>query len=322
MMKKAIRRILVAVDPSKTRDTAFDQALGLARGWNAELYLIHTRPPRPVSRFAGSGGDLELERSEGERSQLGALVRSAQDQDVQVQVVTAQGNDPARAIAAHAHLVPADLIVMSRDFGSSRVWRRSRVAAAAGRAAPVPVLIVPPQKPAPYRGGTPFKRIVVAVDFTVASAVALRVAADLIAQNGGQGTAVHALSHASPMALSGGEALGVIEDWRHRTLRGEARLRRAIPAVASHLVMPRVVAGDAGQAILDVAAEMYADLVVMGVPSRNRLGEVLFGSTFRKVVSRSVRPILAIPVAAGAHPWAGNAPALSLNDQRHLRTAA
>jgi nucleotide-binding universal stress UspA family protein len=321
MMRQTIRRILVAVDPSKSRDAAFDRALVLARGSNVELYLIHVNPRRPVSRFADSGADLELERSEGERSRLGALVRSAKEEGVEVRVVTAQGDDPARAIAAQAHLVMADLIVMSRDFGSSRVWRRSRVAAAVGRSAPVPVLIVPSQKPAPYPAETPFKKIVVAVDFTVASAVALRAATDLIAQNDGRGTAVHALSHASPMAFSGGEAFGVIDDWRQRTARGEARLRRAIPAAASHRVKPRVVAGDAGQAILDVAAEVYADLVVMGVPSRNRLGEWLFGSTFRKVVSRSLRPILAIPVAAGAYRWAGNAPALFVNDERHLRAA-
>ena len=314
-MKKVIRRILVAVDPSKARDAAFDRALVLARGWDAELYLIHPRPPRPVSRFAITGEDVELERNARERSQMEALVGSGRAEGVQVSVVTAGGDDPARAIAAHAHLVMADLIVMSRDFGSSRVWRRSRVAAAVGRAAPVPVLIVPPQKPVPHRGGTPFKRIVVAVDFTVASAVALRVATDVIAHGDGRGTAVHALSHASPMVFSGGEAIGVIADWRHRTARGETRLRRAIPAVSSHLLKPRVVAGDAGQAILDVAAEVYADLVVMGVPSRNRLDELFFGSTFRKVLSRSLRPVLAIPVAAGAYRWAGEPPAHAVSER-------
>jgi nucleotide-binding universal stress UspA family protein len=320
-MRKMIRRILVAVDPAMARDAAFDRALLLARGWDAELYLIHARPPRPVSRFATNGEDLELERSARERSQLGALVRSASDEGVQVSVATVPGDDQVRAIAAQAHLVRADLIVISRDFGSSRVWRKSRVAASVGRSAPVPVLIVPSRTPAPSRAGTPFRKIVVAVDFTVASAVALRVATDLVAQGDGQGTAVHALSPASPMAFSGGEAFGVIDDWRHRTARGEARVRRAIPAVASHLVKPRVVAGDAAQAILDVAAEVYADLIVMGVPYRHRFGEWFFGSTFRRVVRGSLRPILAVPVAAGAYRWAGTPPALSVNDARRLRAA-
>ena len=123
-MTKTIRRILVAVDLSEPRDAAFDRALLLARGWNAELYLLHTRPPQPVSRFAITGEDLEPARREAERSHLRALVRSAKDEGVQVRVISAHG-DPARAIAAHAHLVMADLIVVARDFGSSRIWRTS-----------------------------------------------------------------------------------------------------------------------------------------------------------------------------------------------------
>lgn len=313
-MRKTIRRILVAVDLSEFRDAAFDRALLLARGWNAELYLLHIRPPRPVSRFATAGEDLELKRSDGEQAQLRALVRWAKDEGVQVRVLAVQGDGAARAIAAHAHLVMADLIVLPRDFGSSRVWRTPSVAATVARSAPVPVLIVPSQKAAPHNAARPFKEIVVAMDFTVASAVALQVATDLIEQSDGRGTVVHALSYASPMVFSGSEAAGVIDDLRGQTAQAEARLRGAIPAAASHRVKPRVIGGSAGQAVLDVAAEVDADLVVMGVPRRHRLGELFFGSTFRKVVGRSLRPVLAIPVAAGAYRWAGESPAQILNE--------
>ena len=70
MMGQTVRRILVAVDLSKSRDAAFDNALALARSWNAELYLVHARHPRHVSRVTTTGQELETERSEGERSQL------------------------------------------------------------------------------------------------------------------------------------------------------------------------------------------------------------------------------------------------------------
>jgi nucleotide-binding universal stress UspA family protein len=320
MMRKTIRRILVAVDLAKPREAAFDRALLLARHWQAELYLLHTSAPRPVPRFSITGEDLELKRSDAERLQLRALVRSAKDQGVQVRIVTAHGDDSARAIAAHAHLVMADLIVVPRDFGSSRKWRTPRVAATLGRSAAVPVLIVPSRQAAPQTSGAPFKKIVVAVDFTVASAIALRVATELIAQTDARGTVVHALSYQSPMVFSGGEAFGVIDDLIGQTAQAETRLRGVIPAAASHRVKPRVIAGAAGQAILDVAAEVDADLVVMGVPRRHRLGEVLFGSTFRTVVGRSLRPILAVPVAAGAHRWGGEPPAHVVSPD-HLRAA-
>ena len=94
----------------------------------------------------------------------------------------------------------------------------------------------------------------------------------------------------------------------------------AVPATATHIMKARIFAGAADQAILDVAAEVDADLVVMGVPSRDRLSEVLFGSTFQKVVNRTLRPILAVTVAAGAYRWAGEPPAHVVND-RDLRAA-
>ena len=119
-MTKTIRRILVPVDLSERRDAAFDRALLMARRWSSELYLFHRRPPWPISRF-GIGEDVELERREAERSHLKALVRSASEEGVPVQVVSAEG-DSARAIVAHAHLVMADLIVVARDFGSSHMW--------------------------------------------------------------------------------------------------------------------------------------------------------------------------------------------------------
>jgi len=107
-MKTTIRRILVAVDLSESRDAAFDRALLLARGWNAALFLLHTQGPRPVSRFAIAGEDLELESNKAEQSHLRALVRSAKDDGVEVQVISADGA-PAPAIAAYAQLVAADL---------------------------------------------------------------------------------------------------------------------------------------------------------------------------------------------------------------------
>jgi len=320
MMRNAIRRILVAVDPSKPRDAAFDQALVLAHRWGAELYLVHARSPRPVSRVSSLDEKGDATGRGAERSQLRSLVRSAEEEGVRAHVVTAAGADQAGAIAAHAQLLTADLIVVPRDFGSSRIARVPRVAATIGRSAPVPVLIVPPHKTAGHRAGPPFKKIVVAVDFTVASALALRVTTDLIANGDAGATAVHALSYPSPMAFSGGEAFYVVDDLKGRIEQARHRLRGVVPTTTRGVVKPRVMAGAAHRAILDVAAEIEADLVVMGVPTRSRLSELFFGSTFRKVISQSLRPILAVPVAAGSYRWTGE-PSAQVLTARDLQVA-
>ena len=53
----------------------------------------------------------------------------------------------------------------------------------------------------------------------------------------------------------------------------------------------------------------------------DRFDELIFGSTFRKAVRRSLRPILAVPVAAGAYPWNGDASAYAVSDDRLLTAA-
>ena len=61
--------------------------------------------------------------------------------------------------------------------------------------------------------------------------------------------------------------------------------------------------GEPHRGILDVASQVGADLIVMGVPPRGRVDEVLFGSTLRGVLRRATTPVLVLPVVAGAHEW-------------------
>ena len=69
----------------------------------------------------------------------------------------------------------------------------------------------------------------------------------------------------------------------------------------------RVTTGDPHRGILDIASEVKADFIVMGVPPRSRFDEVLFGSTLRSVLRRAKIPVLVLPVLAGAHKWLGEA---------------
>lgn len=64
----------------------------------------------------------------------------------------------------------------------------------------------------------------------------------------------------------------------------------------------RVTTGAPHRQILDIA-EVKGDLIVMGVPPRNRLDEALFGSTVRNLVRLVKIPVLMIPVPAGASKW-------------------
>ena len=168
----------------------------------------------------------------------------------------------------------------------------------------MPVLILPPGPHLKNNKSRPFSHVVSAVDFKVASAVAVRTVVDLIRRTGARLTLVHALKDApGQMVFSGGEALKVTRNLRDRAAQVAERLRRKVPSNLRVRVDARVTTGDPHRGILDIAAEVNADLIVMGVPPRSRLDEVLFGSTLRQVLRRTKIPVLVIPVVAGAYKW-------------------
>src|SRR6185295_11851208 len=169
------------------------------------------------------------------------------------------------------------------------------------------VLVVPPRRFGTVTGAGSFARIVSAVDFWVASAVALEAAFDWAGSNGGRLTVVHVVENVPRnMVFSGSEAFIVMKGIRDQVADAAGRLRRKLPSAAAAMIEPRVVTGIPHIGILEEATEAKADLIVMGAPPRTRVGEMVFGSTLRKVLRRTNTPVLVIPVAAGGHPWVGD----------------
>jgi nucleotide-binding universal stress UspA family protein len=149
-----------------------------------------------------------------------------------------------------------------------------------------------------------FGHIVSAVDFTVASAVAVRTVLDLIRRTGARLTLVHALKNAPNRTVHTGiEAMRVARDLRTQVEHIAERLRRRVPADIRIRADARVTTGDPHRGILDVASEVEADLIVMGIPPRSQFNQVAFGSTLRQVLRRTKVPVLVLPVAAGAYKW-------------------
>jgi nucleotide-binding universal stress UspA family protein len=163
--------------------------------------------------------------------------------------------------------------------------------------------VLPSQRRSNTNRPLSFAHVVSAVDFTVASAVAVRTVLDLIRRTGARLTLVHALKAPHQMVFSGGEALRVTRNMKGRAAQVAAQFRTKIPTNASLRVEVRVTTGAPHRGILEIASEVNADLIVMGVPPRSRIDEVLFGSTLRFILRRAKTPVLVVPVLAGAYRW-------------------
>ena len=290
---------VVPVDFSPDMEATVATAFSVAKLCGANVHVLEVHPPRRPSRLAGgadSGLGIEVDR---DWSRLEPSIRAAASGGVEVATIAYRGK-AIETIAAYMQLTKARLLIVGKHYGSSRWPRHTRVVSTLTRSAPGPVLVLPAARKSAKDVEISFRHVVSAIDFTVASAVALRTVLDLIRQSGAKLTVVHALPDAQPMVFSGGEAGRAARMLRAQASQAADRLRGKIPDDVR--VDARVTTSEPHRAILDVAAEVDGDLIVMGVAPRSQL-DVLFGSTLRRVLGRSKIPVLVLPVPAGAYQW-------------------
>ena len=187
------------------------------------------------------------------------------------QVVVVRGSATAATMAAAVRRLGGDVVVMApHDRGIlSRSLGFSLTEATVDRLeGAVPVLCA--------RGeARPYRRILVATDFSAASRRSFRLAARLAALFGATVTVLHAVADAA----AGQGAL--------------ASLRRFIPRELAHLT-PRLVvqAGEPCAVILSAADAMDADLVVLSTRGRDSLRDALLGTHAQRVIRHASCPVL------------------------------
>ena len=305
---------VVPIDFSPDTEAILSTVLAIAYKCGARVHLLEVVPPRGPSHFDAGAEKPSRPRMTPKRdwSRVQELIEAAERRRINVQTVAYRG-DAVNTIGAYLQLTKATLLIIGKYYGTPR-WRRNpRIAGTLSRSASTPVLVLPPQPRSAKITSAAFSHVVSAVDFTVASAVAARTVFDVIRRTGARLTLVHALHAPHQMAFSGGEALRAARNLLGQTSHAAERLRTRIPSDIRMRVDARVTTGDPHRRILDVAAEVKGDLIVMGVPPRNRLDEMLFGSTVRKVLRLARIPVLMIPVPAGASKWLEETDAISVS---------
>jgi nucleotide-binding universal stress UspA family protein len=295
--------VLVPADRATNVELVTEVATAFAAPQKAEIHVLNVIPKAPSwyphedwRALPGGGADSRPARI--------ATAAAAARREGAIRDVRLRGKGE-RIIPAYAQLVEARGIVLDRHYGTTRLWRSTAMVARMSRWSSVPVLAVPSEDPALERlARGDISRVAVAVDSTLASAVALRSAVALAARHDARLTMLHALENfPGNSVFSGGEAWRVVHrlpaQQREIAQRLESQARRFGRADA----VAQVITGDAAAGIVSAASETDADVIVMGVAPRSWLDRSALGSTLARVLRRARIPVLVIPVIGGEQEW-------------------
>jgi len=282
------KAIVSVLDPTPAaNDVVLARALSLAEWHGAELHVVDVGPSRPASDAAHDALADRIDRA----------IRGVGATGVTFTPAVLAG-PPVRAIADYADRVAADLVVVGREARrNDGYWTAGAFATALGTAVASPTIAAAAPH-APAGAGSPFRQILAAVDFSEASLRALSAALTLAQESAGQLRLLHVLD-AVPYdsAYSGAQALRLINDFRAREARIIGELRSLIPPDAFNWsdIDVETVSGAAPGAIVTAAANRPTDLIVIGLPRRHRLEQLVTASTAHKVVRRATAPVLLVP---------------------------
>ena len=279
-----MKRILVATDFSEHAERALEWAAALAKRFGAELELVASVFVVPVAAGPHSYGIppdyLRNAREQADRH-LDEIASRLRREGIAVRC-TVLHEEPSSGVCARAAETKADLAALGTRgrSGLAHVLLGS-VAERTARLAKCPVLVLHAGSPAPR----PLRTLLVPMDFSPSALAALALARTLV-ESGGEIVLLHGIAP----VYSAGAPARVLEDPRaEEAARAEfEKLRASLVGVNARLVLRY---GAADEAVLEAAAQLAADAIVMGTRGRSGLAHVLLGSVAERVLRRASPPV-------------------------------
>ncbi|ADW17629.1 UspA domain-containing protein [Desulfobulbus propionicus DSM 2032] len=282
-MTEGISTILVALDPGKSSQAVFQQALRLALFLKAQLIAISVTP-----RYEGNMHRWKIANADQQLSQpfiqcLEDARQEALTAGQPLRTLHAIG-DPTEEIVHAAEQENAGLVLMGYPKRSTleRVFLGRTTAKVIG-CSPCDVLMIP------EHSAINFSRILVGIDGSRYSMEAGQRALELALAFGGE---VHALT-VLDIPLERSFLYGVLEEARRRsfpplqTLAGQGE-RLGVK------VTTEIVHGAPYDKIVKYGEKHHIDLIVLGTYGRTALGTLLMGSVVERVAAISPLPTLVV----------------------------
>jgi nucleotide-binding universal stress UspA family protein len=291
------RKLFVAIDFSPNSDEALRQAHDRALSTGAQLAVCHIVPNElrsnllfpDISRITALKFPLEMKQiAEAAAARVAEITGRTEGE---FELIVDDGT-PQALILNRAEEWLADLIIVgSHGQTSAADALLGSVTDSVIRHAHCPVLIVRPGK----RTG----RIVAGTDFSDPVLPALRAAGDEAERTGAELTVVHSLDMvwslaAYPALAFGGAPFNIsAEQIKELELVATQRLEESLKQlnVSGDTL---VTIGPAGTALIEIASEQKADLIVVGTIGRTGLRRALLGSVAETVAKGAPCSVLIV----------------------------
>jgi len=287
------------MDFSGSATQACRVAVKLARQYGAELHVLRVAAFRNAERHDPLAHLADPERVKAEleiaaREAIDQLLAEADTSDLTIRPVFRSGIAPGPAILDYATEEDVGLVVMGTHGrrGLNHLMLGS-VAEEVVRRAECPVLTV---RASESPTAVTWKRIVVPLDFSEHTELALRTAYHLAADFGASLQLLHVVQPLRAMGISnyGHE---ISRNWEVSQKRAaEELMQKACDAIPMTAITheKKTVTGEPAEAIATVTKEDGGDLIVIPTHGRTGLRQFLLGSVTERVVRHAHCPVLTL----------------------------
>ncbi|MGK2859978.1 MAG: universal stress protein [Thermoanaerobaculia bacterium] len=278
------KRVLVPVDFTDTSTVALAAARRFASGYGAEILALFADtfvPPIayadiPVGWYDENLGALQNAAS----TRLADYLREHVGEEVrwEARVVT---DSPVHAILKTANEWRPDAIVMGTHGWSG--WRRAllgSIAESVLHEVDVPVITVRHRTEAPAEDHGRMKRLLCPVNYSDVARDAMIVSGSVAERFDGEIYVVH-----------------VVEAGRNEPHAGDLEaLREWIPHDIRHrcLYKELVISGRAAETIIDLAAKLETDMIVVGAQHRRFVDTTVIGTTTERILRHAHCPVMTV----------------------------
>jgi len=284
--------MLVATDFTRASDLALRRAAALAQACDGELELIHVVPRRnaPVYRVSGWQAARRDMEAEAMRKLKTLASRAKAKFRIPVRPRIAFGT-PHAEIATHAMAIGARLVIVgAHDDHPLRDMLVGSTAQRLQRALRIPLLI------ARNRSTRAYRRVLVAIDFSPASAYAAQAAADLFP--GAEMHFVHVCgAKFEPRVSTAGSEKGELTASRKQVLlQVENELEEFIRSngLQGRRTSALLKQGDPAAGIEQAATEVRASIVAFGAKGKSRIEAGILGSVSGEFMHRANHDVLLV----------------------------